>query len=258
MAHEFNGEAYKKSSTHQKEWGTRIISEIHFNGREHILDLGCGDGVLTAQLAELVPQGSVLGIDSSQGMIEFACRTKKNNLRFKLQDISSLDYEDEFDLVFSNAVLHWVKDHNRLLDNVYKCLKKGGLARFNFGSEGNCVHFHKVIRLAMGQPEYSAYFEAFEWPWYMPPVEEYELLVRRFPFREIKIWGENADRYFPDISAMVKWVDQPSLVPFLEAVPEAQKQGFRDFVVEKMIQETRQDDDRCFETFRRINLLIRK
>jgi trans-aconitate 2-methyltransferase len=76
MGHEFNGEAYKISSTHQKEWGTRIISEIHFNGREHILDLGCGDGVLTAQLAELVPQGSVLGIDSSKGMIEVASRVK--------------------------------------------------------------------------------------------------------------------------------------------------------------------------------------
>jgi trans-aconitate 2-methyltransferase len=258
MPHEFNGEAYKQSSTHQKEWGTRIISEIHFSGREHILDLGCGDGVLTALLAGLAPQGYVLGIDSSQGMIEVARRIQRSNLRFELRDINYLDYKSEFDLVFSNAVLHWVKDHNRLLDNVFKGLKKDGLARFNFGSAGNCVHFHKVIRSAMKHPEYSGYFKTFEWPWYMPPVEEYELLVRRLPFREIKIGGEIADRYFPDVSAMVKWVDQPSLVPFLEAVPEPDKQGFRNFVVEKMIEETRQDDGRCFETFRRINVLARK
>jgi trans-aconitate 2-methyltransferase len=72
------------------------------------------------------------------------------------------------------------------------------------------------------------------------------------------VWGENADRYFPDIGSMVKWVDQPSLVPFLEYVPQSDKQGFRNYVVEKMIETTLQKDGRCFETFRRINVLARK
>ena len=53
---------------------------------------------------------------------------------------------------------------------------------------------------------------------------------------------------------MIRWVDQPSLVPFLTHVPEKSKQVFRDFVVERMIEETRQEDGRCFETFRRINV----
>lgn len=62
---EFDGEKYKNASSHQKEWGTRIISELTFTGAETILDLGCGDGRLTKQLADLVPEGKVLGIDAS-------------------------------------------------------------------------------------------------------------------------------------------------------------------------------------------------
>ena len=258
MPHEFNGEAYKKSSTHQKEWGNKIISEFHFSGHEHILDLGCGDGVLTAQLAELVPDGFVLGIDSSRGMIEVARKLRKNNLAFKLQDINSLDQKEEFDLVFSNATLHWIKDHNRLLKNTFKCLRKDGMVRFNFAAEGNCAHFFKVIKLAMRLPEYSRYFKSFEWPWYMPSLDEYENLVRRSQFSEIRVWGEIADRYFPDKETMIKWIDQPSIVPFLERIPAGEKESFRDYTVEKMIEETLQADERCFETFRRINLSARK
>lgn len=132
------------------------------------------------------------------------------------------------------------------------------MVRFNFAAEGNCSHFLKVIEIAMKLPEYSRYFQLFEWPWYMPVVDEYENLVRQFHFREIKVWGEIADRYFPDKETMTKWVDQPSIVPFLGCIPEMEKQGFRGYVVEKMLEETLQVDGRCFETFRRINLLARK
>ncbi len=69
---EFDGEKYKAASTHQKEWGNDLISQLSLKGSEAILDLGCGDGVLTGQLALLVPEGTVLGIDSSVGMIETA------------------------------------------------------------------------------------------------------------------------------------------------------------------------------------------
>lgn len=258
MPHEFNGEAYKQSSTHQKEWGKKIICEFDLMGNEHISQPGCGDGVLTAQLAELVPEGFVLGIDSSRGMIEVASELRKKNLKFKLQDINSLDYQEEFDLVFSNATLHWVKDHNRLLNNSLRCLKKEGMVRFNFAAEGNCSHFLKVIKIAMKLPEYSRHFKSFTWPWYMPAVDEYENLVRQFRFGEIKVWGEIADRFFPDKETMIKWVDQPSIVPFLGCIPKKEKQGFRGYVVEKMVEETRQVDGRCFENFRRINLSARK
>lgn len=178
----------------------------------------------------------------------------KLSLEFKQQDINSLDYPEEFDLIFSNATLHWVKNHSQLLNNSFRCLKKGGLIRFNFAADGNCSHFFKIAKIAMQLPEYSNFFRSFEWPWYMPTVDEYEKIVRQFQFREIKVWGEIADRYFPDKETMIKWVDQPSIVPFLEVISDGYKKAFRDYIVEKMVEETLQPDGRCFETFRRINL----
>jgi hypothetical protein len=94
------------------------------------------------------------------------------------------------------------------------------------------------------------------WAWFMPTLEEYK-----------RSWqsafgcpggAENADRFFPDAPTMTRWIDQPSLVPFLAHLAAADQQPFRAFVVEQMIRETRQQDGRCFETFRRINVSARK
>jgi trans-aconitate methyltransferase len=108
MTHEFDGEQYAKASAHQKEWGARLIAQLNLQGTERILDLGCGDGALSAQIADLVPEGEVVGIDASRGMIEAARPKARKNLRFVLMDIDELDYVEQFDVVFSNAALHWI------------------------------------------------------------------------------------------------------------------------------------------------------
>jgi trans-aconitate 2-methyltransferase len=258
MKYEFDGKKYRQASAHQKEWGARLIGELNIRGTERILDLGCGDGTLTAQLAELVPHGHVTGIDASAGMIEAARSHLAANLSFALKDINSLDYSDEFDIVFSNATLHWIKDHDTMLANVHRSLRVGGFARFNFAGDGNCLNFFQVLHEGMEHPDFERRFHDFEWPWFMPSVEEYGALVRRSSFADARVWGENADRYFPDEEAMIGWIDQPSLVPVLPHISEPHRQSFRSFVIERMIRLTRQDDGRCFETFRRINLSARK
>ncbi len=110
----------------------------------------------------------------------------------------------------------------------------------------------------MAHEEFAGCFREFEWPWYMPAVEAYRELVREPPFREAEVWGEVADRHFPDAPALVRWIDQPSLVPFLRCLDGEARQRFRDEVVRRMIEATLQPDGRCFETFRRVNLLARK
>lgn len=258
MAHEFDGNKYKAASAHQKEWGAKLIQELNISGTERILDLGCGDGTLTAQLAALAPQGSVVGIDASCGMIDAASSLQSANLSFEIRDINDLDFADEFDIVFSNATLHWVKNHEALLGNVLRALKNGGRLRFNFAGDGNCANFFGVVREAISQPRFARHFSSFEWPWFMPRIEEYERLLRDMPFAESRVWGENADRFFPDSDTMIKWIDQPSLVPFMVFLPDGNKEEFRQFVIERMIRQTRQADGRCFETFRRINVVARK
>jgi len=254
MTHEFDGKEYEKASAHQKEWGTKLIAELGLHGPERVLDLGCGDGTLTAQIADLVPSGEVVGIDASRGMIDAARPKARKNLRFLLMDINDLSFAAQFDVVFSNATLHWVKDHKRLLRNVCRALSDGGRIRFNFAGEGNCAHFISVVREAMSRAEFTAHFPEFEWPWYMPAVGEYSALVEASGLRQARVWGENADRLFPDAEAMIKWIDQPSLVPFLARVPESDKRASRDHVVKRMVAGTRQDNGACFETFRRINV----
>jgi trans-aconitate 2-methyltransferase len=209
-------------------------------------------------IAALLPCGEALGIDASQGMIDVARRKQAENLRFVLLDINELDFTDEFDVVFSNATLHWVKDHRRLLQNVRRALRADGVLRFDFAGDGNCSHFFTVVREAMALDRFSADFSDFHWPWYMPPVGQYEVLVSQSGFQKVRVWGENADRFFPDTETMIRWVDQPSLVPFLAHLAEKDKAPFRDFVVRRMIEETQQPDGRCFETFRRVNVSARK
>jgi trans-aconitate 2-methyltransferase len=254
MTHEFDGKKYEKASAHQKEWGASIIAELSLKGTERVLDLGCGDGVLTSQIADLLPHGETVGIDASQGMIAVAREKERENLRFFLQDIDCLDFTDEFDFIFSNAALHWVKDHHQLLKNVRRALRGGGIIRFNFAADGNCSNLFNVVREAMVLDQFIVYFSDFEWPWYMPSINEYERIADQSGLRNIRVWGENADRFFPDVQMMVNWVDQPSLVPFLSFVADSDKEAFRNFVIKRMIEETRQDDGRCFETFRRINV----
>jgi trans-aconitate 2-methyltransferase len=258
MPYEFDGNKYAEASIHQREWGERIIAELDLQGTERVLDLGCGDGTLTARIADLIPDGEAVGIDASKGMIDAALPKGRKNLHFILLGIDDIDFIDQFDVVFSNAALHWVKDHRRLLFNVFNALHTPGKLRFNFAGDGNCKHFFEVVREAMALDSFNRYFCRFEWPWYMPTVTEYDGLVRDTKLGHVRVWGENADRLFPDEKAMIKWLDQPSLVPFLARLPQSERKTFRDFVVARMVEKTRQEGNTYLETFRRINVFAAK
>ena len=253
-AFEFDGVKYRQASKHQQEWGKRIIAGLQLTGREQVLDLGCGDGTLTSWLASLVPEGHVTGIDASAGMIDAAKQFETNNLDFILMDIGDMDFVDRFDLIFSNATLHWVKDHDGLLRASRAALRKHGVIRWNFAGDGNCGTFFDTVRAVMAEPAFCQYFEDFEWPWFMPDVAVYEAMVKKAGLSSTSVTGENADRYFQDADEMIRWIDQPSLVPFLPRLPDGRKDTFRQEVVDKMVARTRQPDGRCFETFRRINV----
>ena len=164
--YEFDGEKYKTASFHQKDWGKSLISKITLQGNETILDLGCGDGRLTEQLALLVPHGNVLGIDASVGMIKTAQELCRDNLDFLCMDMNNLFFSNEFHIIFSNAALHWVKDHIRLLQNSYTALKAGGILLWDFGSKGNCANFLGVIQKKMSEDKYTDFFRDFEMPWF--------------------------------------------------------------------------------------------
>ena len=258
MPFEFDAKAYQQASAHQQEWGARLIDELDLTGSERILDVGCGDGRLTARLADLVPNGAVVGIDASAAMIEVARRHERGNLAVQLLDVTQSSFRDEFDIVFSNSTLHWVKDHVKLLALLHAALKTGGILRVQFAADGTATTFNRVAQDLMASERFHSSFADFEWPWYMPSITAYEDLVNRSPFTEASVWGEVVDRYFPNAEAMIGWIDQPSLVPFMQRVDTGTGSEFRDAVITRMIEEARRDDGTCFETFRRVNLCARK
>ena len=256
--YEFDGEKYKLASAPQKEWGQSLISEISLQGNERILDLGCGDGYLTEQLALLVPNGEVLGIDASVGMIQTAQKICRDNLAFVHMDINSLYFSDEFDIIFSNAALHWVKDHKRLLQNSHAALKAGGILLWDFGSDGNCSNFLAVMQKKITEDKYTEFFKNFEMPWFMPSKSHYAELIANIGYSHFTITEVNRDRFFPTSDEMIKWIDQPCIVPFMECIPDILKSTFREEVIEEMLGRTQQPDSTCFETFRRLQIYAQK
>lgn len=258
VIYEFDGEKYKNSSSHQKEWGVALISQLSLKGNEMILDLGCGDGVLTEKLSGFVPNGKVKGIDSSIGMIQTARKIKRVNLEFIQMDINTMGFKNEFDIIYSNAALHWVKNHNRLLEKSYAALKNQGVILWEFGGDGNCSNLFNVVRNKIKEDKYVQHFSDFEWPWFMPTKLQYEELISSIGFTAFTVEEINKDKYFSSSDAIINWIDQPSIVPFLEQVPHELKTSFRNEIIKEMLNRTQQQDGTYFETFRRIKVYAEK
>ncbi|MFA6491995.1 MAG: class I SAM-dependent methyltransferase [Candidatus Babeliales bacterium] len=126
----WNSEHYKKYASFQNhEWAlAALFDHVTFNGDETILDIGCGDGNLTAKIAQKVPSGSVIGIDLSTSMIKAAQQSFNAvaNLSFEIADATSFSFKQKFDYVTSFFVLHWIEDQLTVLKNIKKALKPNG------------------------------------------------------------------------------------------------------------------------------------
>ena len=258
MPFEFDGEQYAKNSVLQRNIGIPIIDELELRGDECILDIGCGDGALSAKLAELTPNGHVTGLDASTGMIDVAQTHEASNLSFILGDVTHLDDVDTYDIVFSNAALHWIINHEDLLSRVHRCLKPGGYLRWNFAADGNCPNFIWVAYHLMNEPVYQSMFSDFEWPWCMPTKDEYTALLESADYDDIRVWTEPVERRFPDTESLISWMDQPSLVPFMTHLPEDVGADFRKLFIKRLIAATQQSDGACREQFMRLNVFARK
>ena len=139
LVENWDGRDYERHSSHQRAWGSDLMAELSLRGDERILDLGCGDGSLSRQFAERVPRGSVLGIDAAAAMLEAARDKCTPNMAVQRLDITDLDFESAFDIVFSNASLHWVHDHTAVLRNIHRALRPGGVFLAQFGCDGKCL-----------------------------------------------------------------------------------------------------------------------
>lgn len=168
---------YERSSSAQYGWAMDLISGLRLEGCERVLDIGCGDGKVTARLASLVPDGEAVGIDLSRDMIAHArerhSRENHSNLLFEVRDALQLDYQEEFDLVVSFACLHWIRDHSTVLKGILRALKPGGLLLCQCGGRGNAEEILAATDDLTRSDKWSCYFQGFSSPYNFYGPEEY-------------------------------------------------------------------------------------
>jgi SAM-dependent methyltransferase len=163
---------------------------------ERILDLGCGDGALTEKL--VAAGADVLGIDRSEDLLAAA---RKRGLSVVAGDGQALDFEGEFDAVFSNAALHWMTEPEKVIDGIFRALRPGGRFVAEFGGHGNVAAIVTAMR-AVGMRRGGDV--SLAGPWFFPAPEVYEdmLAARGFTVSKIGLFP----RPTPLKTGMKEWL----------------------------------------------------
>src|SRR5271169_3895294 len=174
---EWDAKLYNAKHDFVWKYGSDVVSLLEPRTGERILDLGCGTGHLTAQIAE--PGALVIGVDRSAEMVA-AARLAYPNLKFEISDARNLAFREEFDAVFSNAMLHWIHEPELVLQGVWKSLRPGGRFVAELGGKGNIGAMQEAFDLAL--LELGAAKAGEVNPWYYPSVSEYSTLAERNGF----------------------------------------------------------------------------
>jgi trans-aconitate methyltransferase len=225
----WDAEDYANYSKSQQIWGRELIDKLQLNGNEHILDIGCGDGKITAEIAGELPNGYIIGIDNSEEMIRLAFETYLNksypNLEFKLLDAHDLDFYEKFDVVFSNAVLHWIEDHESILTRLYQSLKPHGRVLLQMGGKGNASDILDVLSEIIQKDPWKIYFENFANPYYFYSPEDYEGWIRHTGFTKSRIELLPKLMEHENRQEFEGWI-RTTWLPYLKQIPKNQRNRF--------------------------------
>ena len=174
-------DAYARNARFVSELGAPVVELLAPSAGERILDLGCGDGALTKRLVEIGCE--VVGVDASAPQVEAARRL---GLDARVGDGERLSFDAEFDAVFSNAAIHWMKPADDVIAGVWRALRPGGRFVGEFGGDGCVATIKRALIDALGRRGIDG--EALN-PWYFPTVEDYSgrLARRRFAVRYIAL-----------------------------------------------------------------------
>ena len=225
--HKWDPADYQKSSSAQYNWAMALIAGLKLDGDERILDIGCGDGRITAHLAGLVPSGSVLGIDLSPEMICFAAsqHAGQPNLSFRVGDASQLHFSEEFDLVVSFACLHWVKDHLSVLKSVRKSLVPGGRFLMQCGGRGNAARILDLTGDLVASPSWKEYFSGFSFPYHFYGPEEYRIWLAEAALRPSRVELIPKDMIHQGQEGL-EGIIRNTWLPYTERLPAHLRDGF--------------------------------
>lgn len=205
--------AYQSAAGFVPKLTSKVVSYLDVQPNDRILDVGCGDGPLTAQIAQAAGQGQVLGLDASRSFIATAQdKHTASNCTFQLQDCTKLEgcpeaVDGSWDKVFSNAAMHWIlrnpDTRMRFFDNVYAALKPGGVFVFEQGGGGNVAEVQAASVAALTHAGLSIEDARGANPWFFPTVDwmsrtlanaGFEVEKCELEYRPTKLTAESEDK----------------------------------------------------------------
>jgi trans-aconitate 2-methyltransferase len=231
MSREWNASVYDRVSGPQVAMAGPVLDRLELRGDETVLDAGCGSGRVTEMLLERLPEGRVIAVDASPTMIEHARAALAGRATVLQADLLELELDETVDAVFSNAVFHWVPDHDRLFDRLHAALRPGGRLVAQCGGEGNVARLHRAANEVARDGRFAGYFEEWVRPWNFAGPEETTERLGRAGFDEVQAWLEPYPVTPDDPATYLRTV---CLGPHLELLPDGLREEFVAAVRERM------------------------
>ena len=191
MSASWDAATYEKVASPQQQWADEIIARGAFTPGERVLDAGCGGGGVTTKLVAL--HLDVTAVDADLAMVQKARETLPPQVPVLHRDLLDLDFDAEFDAVFSCAVFHWITDHDRLFERLHAALKPGGRLIAQCGGHGNIA---KVIEALGERPG----------RWLYATAEETEERLLSAGFKQAKAWLEPKPTHVDDMETYIATV----------------------------------------------------
>ena len=233
----WDAEDYASNSAVQFAWARELLDKLELRGDEALLDIGCGDGKVSAAIGARLPAGSVLGVDSSAEMIALAranYAVGDDKLSFAEADARSLAYTARFDVVFSNAALHWTKEHEPVLAGIARALKPGGRLLLQMGGRGNVARFVAELEATMASAAWCEHFDNFEFPFGFYGPEQYGPWLATVGLEAERLQLIAKDMAHEDATALTGWV-RTTWLPYTQRVPKARRADFVEDVVARYL-----------------------
>ena len=204
---DWDPESYGLVNSLQQEVARQALGDLVVRGDERVLDVGCGDGRVTAMVADRLTTGSLIGVDPSEAMVEAARQrfSAHGGLHFEVGTAATLTYEADFDLVTSFDALHWETRWQPAIERIRRALKNGGRALLVFVCDGERPSVEDVIMETARSPRFAKWFEDFAAPFVHVDPDEYAAAAISGGFEVESLTVADIDWDFGSRDAFEEW-----------------------------------------------------